>query len=130
MFNIPCNFEVIINCFCVNIHIFPVPPILEAVGETVLLYRSNVSHSIRCSILGSTEAPAWYYNNIPISTGSGRNLLTNKILFDPFTANHSGWYTCATSNKYGRTERDYLVLATSELNQICMTMCHAQQFTV
>lgn len=91
----------------------PVPPLIEAADEGVVILRSNVTGSIRCSIIGVVRAPAWYKNNIPLSNGSGITLLNDRLEFQPVRSAHSGWYTCAASNEYGRTERDFLVIAGS-----------------
>ena len=88
-----------------------VAPILEGDNEGVVQFLLNSTNSsIACDILGSTRAPAWYYNNVPLVTGDGRTLQNDSIQFDRVLSQHSGWYTCVASNKYGRTERDYLLI--------------------
>ena len=98
-----------------------VAPILEGTDEGVVKFLLNSTGSITCNILGSTRAPAWYFNNVPLVTGDGRTLQNNSIRFNRVLLKHSGWYTCAASNEYGRTERDYLVVVVSECIDTMLT---------
>ena len=87
-----------------------VAPILEGTDEGIVQFPLYTTGSIACSILSSTRAPAWYFNNVPLVTGGSRTLQNDSILFNRVLFKYSGWYTCAASNEYDRTERDYLVI--------------------
>ena len=57
---------------------------------------------------------AWYIENIPIDPQDNDEeeprIIGGDLIFTRVRMRHSGWYTCAVANQFGRAEEDFLVI--------------------
>ena len=54
-----------------------------------------------------SDSFAWYFNNEPIAT---ETVLRGNLTLSFLQTKDGGWYTCAAANRFGRAERDFLLI--------------------
>lgn len=92
-------------------HFVPAPPTVNSARDDLVFLKVGRRGSILCDIVGTRRKPAWYYNNTPLSNSPAFSIRERELKIANVSLSHSGWYTCAAANEYGRTERDFLVIA-------------------
>ena len=80
--------------------------------------RQGSSIELQCVVeggdVGTTYPVAWYYNNVPIDTGTGDGtlVLENSVI------EQGGWYTCTASSNDRREDLDFLVIVGGKTHSV------------
>lgn len=103
----------------------PAPPELSVSSDSIFYLKLDSTEDITCDIVGTLRPPAWFLDNVPLSTNPGLTIRESSIRLRNIKTSQSGWYTCSATNQWGRTERDFLVIVGGEC--VCLFVCTAFQ---
>ena len=98
-----CNFQY--HCFAVLLFTYSgAAPALNYTTDSIIYREVGGNLTLSCQTNSANDTIAWYFNNVPVSSGR-QGTLTLSLHVDS-----GGWYTCAAANRFGRVEKDFLVV--------------------
>ena len=96
-------------------------PDVTFMNETIVYASAGENMSLSCSTADQADSIAWYFNNVPVTRGTD---MRGELWFTPLRETDNGWYTCAAANRYGRVERDFLLVVVGKfLCVVCVCVC-------
>ena len=82
--------------------------------------KQGSSLELQCVVEGgdvdTTYPVAWYYNNVPLDTGTGDGTLV--LDMENSGIEQGGWYTCAVSSNDRREVLDFLVIVGGKTHSV------------
>ena len=72
-----------------------------------MVTRAQVSRTktLSCDIIGSSQSPSWYFNNVPLTSDGTYTITSTGLTITAVSLGHAGLYTCVASNMFGTTEK-------------------------
>ena len=83
-------------------------PVLNSNNDSIIYGEIGQNVILTCETANENDTLAWYFNNVPLSTESQ---VRGTYTLSPLQVGDGGWYTCAAANRFGRDEKDFLLVA-------------------
>ena len=83
-------------------------PVINSTNSSTVYGEIGGALSLVCTTNDPNDIISWYFNNEPMSLGTGKQL--GVLLLPTLRVEYGGWYTCAAANAFGRDEEDFLVV--------------------
>ena len=84
------------------------PVVNSPINSSIVYGEIGQPVTLTCTTANANDTIAWYFKNEPMSFES---MEQGVLTLSPLQAKHGGWYTCAAANRFGRDEKDFLVVA-------------------
>ena len=88
---------------------YSIAPILDIGGTgaitRVITAQVGQTKTLPCDIIGSSQSPSWYFNNVPLTSDGTYTISSTGLTITAVSLDRAGLYTCVASNKFGTSEK-------------------------